>query len=175
MVAPLLPAPKKSEVGKAVRFRSSATESTDSGSEDIYRAPPNRVSVSDSNEDNKVSHCSTSDEGASAASSICGEGEGGAGLVSLDAIPKLTHHGSLSSDDNDLEEASTSQVRRGKKSSRQKWVPLDIPPETSQGKKKKQGRSFSEADAVKREKQTKGGEAASSNTNVPQGELEVVV
>jgi hypothetical protein len=170
VVAPLLlpstNTTKKPELGKIVRFRSSTTESTDSGSEDIFRNPTKRISVSDSNEDHKVSHCSTSDaisdEGHSGASSVC---EGESGLVSLDAIPKLTHHGSLSSDENDVDgDSSGSQGRRAKKASRQtKWVPLDIPENSNPKSRKKTQtttRSYSESDNRKEKEK-----AASNNSN----------
>lgn len=107
-----------------------------------------------------MSHCSTSDavsedEGRSGGSSVC-EGEAGVSLVSLDPIPKLSHHGSLSSDDNDLDgdEAGPSQNRRGKKTLRQKWVPLDIPENSGPKHPRKKAaypntRSYSESDSRK--------------------------
>ncbi|XP_021951694.1 la-related protein 1 isoform X2 [Folsomia candida] len=172
-VPQLLPVFKKVELGKIVRFRSSTTESTDSGSEDIFRNNTKRISVSDSNEETKVSHCSTSDAvsdegGPSGASSVC-EGESSrSGLVSLDAIPKLTHNGSLSSDDNELDtdDATGSQSRRGKK---KKWVPLDIPSESSQSTKPRKKpyptRSYSESDS------RKGKDLAGATATQSQGDM----
>jgi len=142
--------------GKLVRFRSSATESTDSGSEDLYRLSSSRVkrtSTSDSNEDMKHSQYSTSDvisdDGPSGASSTCEADEISA---SLKGIPKLTHHGSLSSDEaeldgNDGAQGSASGKRR---SSKQKWVPLPLPESPQPSRlRRKQNQDRSESDKRK--------------------------
>jgi hypothetical protein len=109
-----------------------------------------RVSVSDSNEDMKHSQCSTSDA-ISDDGSICEADEIAA---ALNSIPKLTHHGSLSSDEADLEMNDTAQGPSGAKgrSSKPKWVPLPLPENARPRRKPINERSQSEGDK-KRDKE----------------------